>query len=279
MPNNNTQTADRVRKLQKKLGLGDDGVIGPVTLSKLEAVVDEWLALKKGEPKPDKVETPPAPASLVFSMIVSKKALDKLIEFEVSSQAIYEKKYVRPIWPGGESGVTIGIGYDLGYNSKTTIDNDWRGRIPDEMVEVLKTAAGVKGNAAAAKTAEIKNQVLVPFPSAREVFYIHTLPRYASDTRGIYPGIQNLPADAQGAILSLVYNRGTKLDGDKRREMKAICDLVKSKNLGGIADQFLAMKRLWDKDKLPGLHARRDDEAKLVRNARDTYPPDELIKV
>jgi hypothetical protein len=39
------------------------------------------------------------------------------------------------------------------------------------------------------------------------------------------------------------------------------------------------MKRLWDIKKQPGLHRRRDDEAKLVKNARPTYPPAELIKV
>lgn len=275
----NTQTIDRLKKIQKKLGLNDDGLIGPVTLSKLEAVVDEWLAFKKGQPKPDKVETPSAPSTAMFSMVVSKKSLDKLIEFEVTSEAAYEKKYVRPIWPGGESGVTIGIGYDLGFNNKTTIDRDWRGKIPDETVEVLKTASGVKGPDAKAKTAEIKSQVLVPFPSAKVVFYASTLPRYAADTRTVYPGVEKLPADAQGAILSLIYNRGSSLSGDRRKEMKAIVDLVAAKDLAGIAAQFTAMKRLWDQAALPGLHVRRDEEAKLIKNARVTYSPDELVKV
>ena len=275
----NTQTSDRIKLLQKKLGLSADGVIGPVTLSRIEAVVDEYLALKKGDPKPEKVETPETvPANNHFSMIVSKKALDKIIEYEVVSEAVYTKKFQKPIYPGGDSGATIGIGYDLGYNSKTQIDADWRGKISDDDLDLLKTAAGVKGAAAAAIVANLKS-VSVPFAPAREVFYVCTLPRYAKDTRGIYPGVENLPADAQGALLSLVYNRGSSLSGDKRREMKEIAALVAAKNLNGIAAQITAMKRLWDKNKLGGLHRRRDDEAALVKNARTTYPPDELVKV
>ena len=277
--NTNTQTIERIKQLQKKLGLNGDGVIGPVTLSRIEAVVEEFLALKKSEPKPDKVETPsPTPVPAHFSMVVSKRALNKIVEYEVISEAVYTKRFQKPIFPGGESGATIGIGYDLGYNTKTLIDADWRGKISDAAVELLKTAAGVKGSAAAAIVANLKT-VSIPFVAAREVFYVSTLPRYAKDTRGIYPGIENLPADAQGALLSLVYNRGSSLSGDKRREMKEIVALVAAKDLNGIAAQITAMKRLWDKNKLGGLHRRRDDEAGLVKNARTTYPPEELVKV
>ena len=61
--------------------------------------------------------------------------------------------------------------------------------------------------------------------------------------------------------------------------MNAIVALVAAENLNGIAAQITAMKRLWDIKKFPGLHTRRDDEAKLVKNARPTYQPEELIKV
>ena len=145
-------------------------------------------------------------------------------------------------------------------------------------MELLKTASGAKGEAAKALIAGLKS-VTVPLEAAREVFYVRTLPRYANDTRGIYPGIEQLPADAQGALLSLVFNRGTKLTGDTRTEMHAIAALVAAKDLSGIAAQIVAMKRIWDIKKLPGLHVRRDDEAKLVKNARTEYPPEELIKV
>lgn len=275
----NTQTVERIKQLQQKLGLNADGVIGPVTLSRIEAIIDEHLAAKKPD-KPAAVETPPTPpeAAPVFSMIVSKRALDKIVEYEVSSEAIYTKKYQKPIYPGGASGVTVGIGYDVGHNTKTQIDADWRGKISDADLELLKTAAGIKGAAAGALIPNLKS-ITVPFAAAREVFYVRTLPRYARDTRGIYPGVEKLPADAQGALLSLIFNRGSSLTGDRRREMKAIVPLVAAGNLAGIAQEISAMKRLWSKSQFPGLHKRRDDEAELVRTARSTYAPDELIKV
>jgi hypothetical protein len=34
---------------------------------------------------------------------------------EVTSQSVYNKKYTSPIMPGGDSGVTFGLGTDLGY--------------------------------------------------------------------------------------------------------------------------------------------------------------------
>jgi hypothetical protein len=277
--NKSSQTVERIKKLQKKIGLDDDGVIGPVTLSRLEAIVDEYLALKKSQGKPEKVETPSAPpAATDFSMIVSKRSLDKIVEYEISSEAIYVKKFQKPCYPGGDSGVTIGVGYDLGYNTKTTIDSDWRGKISDADLDLLKTASGVKGAAAGTLCASLKS-VNVPLAAAREVFFVRTLPRYAKDTRSIYPGVEKLPADAQGALLSLVFNRGSSLAGDRRKEMKEIVALVAAGDLNGIAAQISAMKRLWDKNKLPGLHTRRDDEAKLVKNARPTYLPEELVKV
>jgi hypothetical protein len=280
MPKNtNTQTIERIKRLQKRIGLNDDGVIGPVTLSRLETIVEEYFELKKAG-KPEKVETPATPPAEAahFNMVVSRRALDKIVEYEVTSEAAYTKKYQKPIYPGGASGVTIGIGYDVGHNTKTTIDADWRGKISDDALELLKTAAGIKGAAAGALIVNLQT-ISVPFAAAREVFYVKTLPRYAKDTRAIYPGIEKLPADAQGALLSLIYNRGSDLTGDRRREMKAIAALVAAKNLGAIAGEITAMKRLWDKNKLPGLHKRRDDEAALVKNARTTYEPEELIKV
>ena len=50
--------------------------------------------------------------------MISKKSLEMIIHHEIGGRAYYEKKLQAPIWAGGESGVTIGMGYDLGYNSE-----------------------------------------------------------------------------------------------------------------------------------------------------------------
>jgi GH24 family phage-related lysozyme (muramidase) len=80
-----------------------------------------------------------------------------------------------------------------------------------------------------------------------------------------------LHPDAQGALVSLVFNRGAAMQGDRRREMREVRDAVASttlpteEKLRSIAASILSMKRLWP-DTL-GLRRRRDAEAKLVEEA------------
>lgn len=58
-------------------------------------------------------------------LVLSDRAVDMIIRYETGGKAYYVKKLVRPTWPGGDSGVTIGIGYDLGYYSAAQIRSDW----------------------------------------------------------------------------------------------------------------------------------------------------------
>jgi hypothetical protein len=67
-----------------------------------------------------------APSHLKPSKLSISDAAKKLIlAFEVSNEKTYAERYQHPIWPGGRSGVTIGIGYDLGYASKDDVQTDW----------------------------------------------------------------------------------------------------------------------------------------------------------
>jgi len=259
--------AQRIQALQRRLDLRPDGVVGPVTLTRLEGLFDRCLP-----------SAPDPPPPLTENLTVSKRGLDLIVSHEIGSEANYKRRLQNPIWPGGQSGVTIGIGYDLGYNTKNQIEKDWRGRIADADLTRLLSVVGLKGQAARQTVPSVKS-VVVPFEAAREAYYTQTLPRFARITRQTYPGVEALPADAQAGLLSLVYNRGASLSGPSRREMLAIRDLVARKELAGIAQQIRAMKRLWEGKGLPGLLRRRDEEAALVAGARRTYAPDELVRV
>jgi hypothetical protein len=103
--------------------------------------------------------------------------------------------------------------------------------------------------------------------AASAVFFALTVPRYYRDTAAAFPGLERLPADAQGALVSLVFNRGGKMKGASRSEMRAIRELVPLGDLRGIAAQLRAMKRLWVGKGLDGLVKRREVEAKLVESA------------
>ena len=253
--------------IQKKLGFTGkavDGIFGVNTTTRLEFYVSARLP-----------SLPPG-----ANMIVSKKGLNLVIESEISSDPIYRLKHKKPVQPKGKSGITIGIGYDLGYTTAAKIENDWEPVLPATDVKKLKAVAGLKGKAAgialANNNGDIRS-VTIPFESAKAVFYISSLPAYAKLTRTIYPGIDKLPPDAQAALLSMVYNRGSGVTGEKRREMKNIVKLADKADLKGIAAEIRSMKRLWTSPETKGLLIRRENEAVLVENAGFFYNPDEII--
>jgi hypothetical protein len=250
----------RLARLQRALGVTADGILGPETMTALEARILSQRQL----------------ARVPFSLEVSRAGLDLLVAFEVTSRAYYEKKLRRPVWPGGESGVTIGIGYDIGVTSAKQIDRDWRGWLADGAVDRLLTAQGITG--AAAKTlATSLADVAVPFDVAQNVFYRSTVPQFARRTLEVYPRVDRLAPDAQAMILSLIYNRGASLRGTRRRHMAALEPLIAQGDLDAIAEQFELMAELWPD--LPGLRARRRREAEMIRASDRSYRDEEIVRV
>ena len=199
--------------------------------------------------------------------MISKKATDLIIQHEVGGRAYYDKKLQAPIWAGGESGVTIGMGYDLGFNSDKQFMADWSGVINLNFINALRPTIGIKGpQAKAMLKGEILN-VRIPYNTAYEVFVKSSLPRYYAMTKKIYPNMDLLNDDTKGALVSVVYNRGNKLEGDSRAEMRAIVDLIAKQDYEGIAEQIEKSKRLWEGKGLDGLVTRRESEADLVRDS------------
>jgi GH24 family phage-related lysozyme (muramidase) len=168
-------------------------------------------------------------------------------------------------WPGGASGITIGLGYDLGYESAGDFEKDWKALLGDGNFTTLCEVVGLKGADAQAKASGLKT-IKVKSADAEQVFLERSVPKYQALTQQAFPGVDALPADAQGALFSLVYNRGTSMNGDSRKEMRAIRDAVPNGDLQEIANQLRAMKRLWVNKGLDGLLKRRDAEADLVES-------------
>lgn len=194
---------------------------------------------------------------------ISQKAIDLIIREEVSSEATYRKKYTGPIWPGVASGVTVGIGYDVGYVTPARLRSDWQGRIPDKMITALSRACGVRGTAAQPLARELRGQVVVPWEAAISNFREVKMPRWIATVRNKLPNTDKLHPDCLGMLVSLAYNRGPSFDapGDRYREMRAIKALMASGNFAGIPAQFRSMKRLWPSVK--GLQDRREREARM----------------
>jgi len=202
------------------------------------------------------------PAGTVPGMI-SQRAIDLIVAAEVSSQAYYEAHYQHPEWPGGASGVTIGIGYDLGYADQDKLEADWKSRVPDDMLDTMASCLGVHGGAARDLLHDVRDDITIPWDAAMAVFLQRDVPLWEGKVCAAIPAAANLSPDSLGALVSLAYNRGASfnLPGDRYREMRAIRDHVTAGQLDLVPDDFRSMKRLWPE--MRGLRDRRDAEANL----------------
>ncbi|CAA2105427.1 hypothetical protein MBUL_03187 [Methylobacterium bullatum] len=220
-------------------------------------------------PADDGTETaqPTGPAS---GRMISAAAFDLIVEFEVSNKALYSKKYRAPIWPEGASGVTIGIGYDVGYTTEQLLKADFGGVIPGSMIAALKPAIGVKGAAARQVAANLAGSIDVPWEAAIEVHRDKVIPRWTGLVERSLPNTDALSADGLGALVSLTYNRGASFNsqGDRYTEMRAIKEHMKKKFLSKISAEFRSMKRIWPN--VVGLQKRREREARLFEQGLRT---------
>jgi GH24 family phage-related lysozyme (muramidase) len=198
--------------------------------------------------------------------MISKRSIDLIIQHEIGGRAVYEKRYQKPIWAGGDSGCTLGIGYDLGYVTEKQFFSDWQG-LNLNFLNALKRFCGVKGEIVKTMLRGEVLNVVIPYNMAYDVFVKKSIPKYYALTKKIYPQLDTLNEDTRGALVSMVYNRGAKLDGDSRKEMKAIVELVAKQDYEGIAEQIEKSKRLWEGRGLDGLVVRREAEADLIRES------------
>lgn len=193
---------------------------------------------------------------------VSDAGVSLIVRFEVISPGYYRRALTRPVWPGGASGATIGIGYDLGHQAPPVICEDWQDH---PQVSRLVVASGVRGSRAKAVASSMADVVTV-YPIARDVFATKTLPRYWLATKRAYPGVEGMPQGVIDALVSVTYNRGTSMAGDRGREKRVIRDVcIPAGSAGCVADQIRAMKRLWRGLSIEhGMDRRRNAEADLA---------------
>lgn len=247
-----------IKQVQEILNLKDDGIDG---LKTWNAILDFCKAHSKVTPVQNNTPQQLSPAA--FKLIM---------DHEVGGgEAYYNRALRSPTYPGGASGVTIGIGYDLGYNTKEQFEKDWAGVLPSDVYNRLSSHIGKKSETARAAISSIRD-IKIPWAAALEVFVKSTLPRFIAETNRAFPGASKLKGDAFGALVSLVFNRGSSLSGPSRVEMlnikKALDGDVNGNTYDYIANQIIQMKRLWVGKGLDGLLRRRDEEAQLVKQSK-----------
>ena len=224
-------TEAAVRTCQARHKLSADGAIGVRTWALLEGLPD------------------PCPG-------VDTRAVTFIVQQEVGSRAAYDAIYCHPSWPGGESGITIGIGYDLRF--AVDLIGDWGSHLSANDLHALGLWRGEAGSAAGAAAL---GSIVVPWVAAWSVFARRTLPTTLQSTKRAFPGLERLPLLSAGALVSLVYNRGAATAGPNREEMGQIRDAVQQGELAAIPGLLRAMTRLWPDS--PALRDRREQEADL----------------
>ncbi|MGE0626380.1 MAG: hypothetical protein AB7O43_01045 [Hyphomicrobiaceae bacterium] len=216
---------------------------------------------------------------------VSEAAYALIVRHETGGRDYYEKVYkARPVWPGASSGVTIGFGYDLGWQeSPEAFAADWSPVLPEKHVELLTDAVGLRSvepgrNAKVAQIKELLGSLIaagvrVPWEPSEAVFRAVTVPRFAQQTAAALPGHEVLSPDCFGALVSLTFNRGPSYDReydpandrlDRYREMRGIKAAVMEGRLERVPALIRSMKRLWKGMSVEAeLTRRRENEARL----------------
>jgi hypothetical protein len=131
-------------------------------------------------------------------------------------------------------------------------------------LELIQEGRGKKGLIAKAYVKKYLSKITFSWEEAIQTFETFILPKFLKYTLSTFPGVDKLCSDAQTALVSIVFNRGTSMKGATRKEMRELRKYVPHADYESIAAQIKSMKRLWDKDS--GLVGRRDREAKLVEN-------------
>ena len=211
---------------------------------------DALLAALRARPEPSRELTAPG--------------VTYIAREEVSSPDAYRRKYLRPVLPPEDSGITIGIGYDLRFSSRAKLDQDWGGLLSPAVKDRLARVCGRKGTQA---MLDEVGDIEIPLLPAMQAFVGSIMPEHVGHTRGIYPQLDALPAARRTALISLVFNRGPRLHddsaADRRREMRQIQAALAQGRFDDVPVQLLAMRRLWDPVTARGLIERREREARL----------------
>lgn len=190
-------------------------------------------------------------------MNLSDKGIQRIINWETGGESYYNK---HPEWPGEESGITIGVGWDLGHTPAAETVRAFKPHLDAATLALLVSVSGHKGGEAKVRLPHVRHLV-VPWQAALAVFKDVTIPNWYLKTLRIYPQLVELSGDSAAALVSLVFNRGPSLGGERRREMSNIQALLRTGNLKEIPNQLREMTRLWPNSK--GLRRRREEEADL----------------
>jgi GH24 family phage-related lysozyme (muramidase) len=197
---------------------------------------------------------------------VSDKAFKFILTFEG-----YEAHPYVPMdngQPIAASGIIIGYGYDLGQQTVTHIRNDLNGIFSVSDINSLVAVQGRKGQQAVAVLHTVSSINISRDQAYRLAIVMKR--RYAQQVVDIYPEVLEFHPHCQGALLSMIVNRGnglvdpTSSTNQPRLEMREIQQDFRNKQPENIPSRIEASgPRLWPTSN--GLIRRRKGEGDLFK--------------
>lgn len=197
-------------------------------------------------------------------MQISAKAFQFIVAQEDGSETYYDRTESHFDWPGGSSGPTVGVGYDLGYVTVNECVNDWTGIVTPDTINKMIEGCGMTANRAHIFVQNMRTEVSITWAQAMQEFSDREIPKWEHRMELALPNWGLLSPDCKGALLSLGYNRGTAgfLSNLPRfREMYQIREAMGAGKLPLIPGLIRAMVRIWPSSS--DLRRRRVLEAQL----------------
>jgi len=165
-----------------------------------------------------------------------------------------------PYWPGGQSGVTLDPGVDLGYADESLVVSCYDDVFPPEAMKALLRCKGVTGKKARRRVEESTRlqQMLLSESQAEDIFPKVARPYWIAAKRR-WPELMKsfVPGAVHTVVLSLCYNRGPGNPG-----LRVIGEPLRACDWAALADVVADMQ---DDHELVGIQQRRDKEASYVR--------------
>lgn len=236
---------------------GDAGTLAAANTAPVTVALREAVQAITPDPAPPPPPEPPAD-------VPPDPAIALITRWEVSGRANYERRLSGPVCPGGASGPTIGIGYDLGHQTAAEIRRVWHWH---PAVERLATGSRQTGASRCNEWRNAHRDIRITWDDAIRVFTVDSLPKYRRMALRALPGLDRQAAGHIGGLTSTGYRRGWSMEGERMREKRVIRDQCMPQDSADCsAGQVVAMCRLWaGTPNAKGQCNRSHDEARVIR--------------
>jgi hypothetical protein len=162
-------------------------------------------------------------------------------------------------WPGGNSGVTLRPGVDVGHADLGLVRDSYQDRLTPEQWEAVVRAKGVRGTDARDLLANdpVLRSIRIPYEDGAKIFPVVARPYWKGILR-VFPSIlrDSTPKSIHTVFLSLAFNRG--YNNKDLRELSAPLEVGDYRRVASI------IGNMQQDHKVEGIRKRRKQEALII---------------